>query len=72
MNTDHTRAVAQRIEVVDKTEARIMGSRTALLKTLAAAAAQSAARGAPTLELKWRAIEGMLQTRCSKHFPTGS
>lgn len=31
---DHLRAVAQRIEVIDKTEARIMGSRTALLKTL--------------------------------------
>lgn len=36
---DHLRAVAQRIEVIDKTEARIMGSRTALLKTLTAASA---------------------------------
>ena len=54
---DHLRAVAQRIEVIDKTEARIMGSRTALLKTLTAASAQSAAHGVPTLELKWRTGE---------------
>ena len=54
---DHLRAVAQRIEVVDKTEARIMGSRTALLKTLTAASAQTAAHGVPTLELKWRTRE---------------
>ena len=33
---DHLRAVAQRIEVMDKTEARIMGSRAALLKTTSA------------------------------------
>jgi hypothetical protein len=36
---DHLCAVAQRIEAVDKSEARIMGSRTALLKTLNAATA---------------------------------
>ena len=54
---DHLRAVAQRIEVVDKTEAWIMGSRTALLKTLTAARAQTAAGGVPTLELKWRTRE---------------
>lgn len=52
---DHLRAVAQRIEVIHKTEARIMGSRTALLKTLTAAGAQTAAGGVPTLEPKWRA-----------------
>ena len=51
---DHIRAVAQRIEVIDKTQARIMGSRTALLKTLTAASAQSAAHGVPALEPKWR------------------
>jgi site-specific DNA recombinase len=52
---DHLRAVAQRIEVIDKTEACIMGSRTALLKTLTAASAQTAAGGVPTFEPKWRA-----------------
>ena len=54
---DHLRAVAQRIEVIDKTQARIMGSRTALLKTLTAASAQTAATSVPSLELKWRAGE---------------
>ena len=54
---DHLRAVAQRIEVIDKTQARIMGSRTALLKTLVAADAQKAATGVPTLEPKWRTRE---------------
>ena len=54
---DHLRAVAQRIEVIDKTQARIMGSRTALLKTLVAADEQTAAYGVPALEPKWRARE---------------
>ena len=54
---DHLRAVAQRIEAIDKIKARIMGSRTALLKTLTAAGAQTAAHGVPTLELKWRTGE---------------
>ena len=45
---NHLRAVAQRIGVIDKIEARIMGLRTALLKMLTAAAM-------PTLEPKWRA-----------------
>ena len=62
---DHLRAVARRIEVVDKTEARIMGSRIALLKTLTAASAQTAAHGVPTLELKWRALMARLRTNCS-------
>jgi site-specific DNA recombinase len=52
---DHLRAVAQRIEVTP-TEARIMGSRTELLRSLAAAASVgTAANGVPTLGLKWRA-----------------
>ncbi len=54
---DHLRAVAQRIEVINKTQARIMGSRTALLKTLTAADAQTAAGGVPTFEPKWRTGE---------------
>ena len=52
---DHLRAVAQRIEVINKTKARIMGSCAALLKTLVAASAQKAAHGVPNLEPKWRA-----------------
>ncbi|MEM8773165.1 MAG: zinc ribbon domain-containing protein, partial [Pseudomonadota bacterium] len=53
----YLRAVAKRIEVIDKAEARIMGSRTALLKTLNAASAQTAAGGVPTSEQKWRTHE---------------
>ena len=54
---DHLRAVARRIEVIDKTEARIIGSRTALLKNLTVVSAQTAAGGVPALEPKWRAGE---------------
>ena len=43
--------------MIDKTEARVMGSRTALLKTLNAASAQTVAGGVPTLEPKWRTRE---------------
>jgi len=51
---DHLRAMAQRIEVT-RTEARIIGSRTELLRTLAAAAsAETAVNGVPSLGLKWR------------------
>ena len=53
---DHLRAVAQRIEV-SKTEARILGSRTELLRTIAAGASvQTAANGVPTSGLKWRPV----------------
>ncbi len=51
---DHLRAVAQRIEVGNG-EVRIMGTKTELLRTLAAAAsAGTAAGGVPTFEPKWR------------------
>jgi len=44
---EHLRAVAQRIEVIDKTEARIIGSKTGLLHALTASA-QTVAGGVPT------------------------
>jgi site-specific DNA recombinase len=40
---DHLRALLQRVEVVDPTEIRIMGSKTELLRTLAAAASVESA-----------------------------
>jgi len=50
---DHIRAVAQRIEVGNG-EVRIMGTKTELLRTLAAAASVgTAAGGVPTFEPKW-------------------
>ncbi|HET6184618.1 MAG TPA: hypothetical protein VFA03_13630 [Acetobacteraceae bacterium] len=55
---DHLRAVAQRVEVVDPTEIRIIGTKTELLRTLAAVASvESAAIGVRSLEAKWRARE---------------
>ncbi len=52
---DHLRAVAQRIEVVGNSEVHIMGTKTELLRTLAAAAGGgTAAGGVPTFEPKWR------------------
>ncbi len=51
---DHLRALAQRVEVSDG-EVRIMGSKTDLLRTLAAASgAGPAASGGPTSVPKWR------------------
>ena len=51
---DHIRAVTQRIEIISKEEARIIGSKTALLKTLAAVdSVKTAANGVPTFNLKW-------------------
>ncbi|MBN9534616.1 MAG: hypothetical protein J0H10_14795 [Alphaproteobacteria bacterium] len=51
---DHLRALAQRVEVVDRSEIRIMGSKTELLRTLAAAASvDSATLGVRTLVPKW-------------------
>jgi len=53
---DHLRALAQRVEVVDPSETRIMGSTTELLRTLvAAASAESAAAGVRSFIPKWRA-----------------
>ncbi|MHB2166530.1 recombinase family protein [Alsobacter sp. R-9] len=52
---DHLRALAQRVEV-DDAEARIMGSKSELLRTLVAAASggKSAAFGVHSSVLKWR------------------
>jgi len=53
---DHLRSLAQRVEV-DDAEARIMGSKSELLRTLVAAASggKSAAFGVHSSVLKWRA-----------------
>jgi hypothetical protein len=52
---DHLRALGQRIEV-DAKEVRIMGSKSALLRTLVAASgAKSAGFGVPSFVPKWRA-----------------
>ena len=51
---DHLRALTQRVEVADK-EVSIMGSKTVLLKTLAAATGGlPATGGVPASVLKWR------------------
>jgi site-specific DNA recombinase len=52
---DHLRALAQRVEV-DAKEVRIMGSKSALLRTLvAASSAKTACFGVPSFVPKWRA-----------------
>ena len=52
---DHLRALAQRIEVDDR-EVRIMGHKSALLRTLVASgSAQTAGIGVPSFVPKWRA-----------------
>jgi site-specific DNA recombinase len=52
---DHLRALAQRIEV-DAKEVRIIGSKSALLRTLvAASSAKTAGFGVPSSVPKWRA-----------------
>ena len=52
---DHLRALARRIEV-DAKEVRIMGSKSALLRTLVAAeSAKTAGFGVPSSVPKWRA-----------------
>ena len=52
---DHLRALAQRVEVAD-TEVRIMGSKSKLLRTLAAASGgKSGVAGVQSSVLKWRA-----------------
>jgi hypothetical protein len=52
---DHLRALAQRVEV-DAKEARIMGSKSVLLRTLvAASSAKTAGFGVPSFVPKWRA-----------------
>ncbi len=55
---DHLRALAQRVEVVDRSEIRIMGSKTELLRTLVAASGgKSGVVGVRSSVLKWRARE---------------
>ena len=52
---DHIRAVAQRVEVVSKTEVRIRGLRSELPRTLTAASGVDAAvLGVRAFEPKWR------------------
>jgi site-specific DNA recombinase len=52
---DHLRALAQRVEVVDPSEIRILGTKTELLRTLVAAAGvESAAAGVRSFIPKWR------------------
>jgi len=52
---DHLRALAQRVEV-DQKELRIMGSKSALLRTLVtASSAKTAGFGVPSSVPKWRA-----------------
>lgn len=53
---DHIRAVAQRVEMVSKTEVRIRGLCSELLRTLTAASGvEAAVLGVRAFELKWRA-----------------
>ena len=53
-NRDHLRALAQRVEVADR-EVRIMGSKSDLLRTLAAiSGVKSAANGVRSSVLDWR------------------
>ena len=53
---DHVRAVAQRVEVVSKTEVRIRGLRSELLRTLTAASGvEAAVLGVRAFDPKWRA-----------------
>ena len=53
---DHLRALAQRVEVVSKSEIRLMGNKSDLLRTLAAASSVgAAANGVRSFVPKWRA-----------------
>ncbi|WP_221415835.1 zinc ribbon domain-containing protein [Brevundimonas bullata] len=53
---DHLRALTQRVEVISKTEARIIGSRTELLRALASTGGRDYAAGGGVLSFKpkWR------------------
>lgn len=53
---DHLRALTQRVEVISKTEARIIGSRTELLRALASSdgGSYAAAGGVLGFKPKWR------------------
>jgi site-specific DNA recombinase len=53
---EHLRAVAQRVEVISTSEIKIMGSRTELLRTLAASGGEeSAILRVRSFKPKWRA-----------------
>lgn len=55
---DHLRALAQRVEVVDQTQIRILGVKTELLRTLVTGASvESAALGVRSFVPKWRPRE---------------
>ena len=55
---DHLRALAQRVEVVDQTQIRILGAKTELLRTLAmGVSVESAALGVRSFVPKWRPRE---------------
>lgn len=55
---DHLRALTQRVEVISKTEARIVGSRTELLRALAVKeGAETTAIGVLGFKPKWRTRE---------------
>jgi hypothetical protein len=63
---DHLRALAQRVEV-DAKEIRIMGSKSVLLRTLAAASsAKTAGFGVPSSVPKWRARRDSNSHQCAK------
>jgi hypothetical protein len=52
---DHLRALAQRVEVVDQSQIRIMGAKTELLRTLVTGVSvESAVLGVRSFVLKWR------------------
>jgi site-specific DNA recombinase len=53
---EHLRALTQRVEVISKTEARIIGSRTALMRALAFSDGGDSAAGGGVLSFKpeWR------------------
>lgn len=51
---DHLRALAQRVEVADR-EVRIMGSKSDLLRTLAAISSVKSAAGVCSSVMDWRA-----------------
>ena len=66
---EHLRAVAQRVEVLSTTEIKIMGSRTELLRTLAASGGEeSAILRVRSFKPKWRArnetAEGCFRALC--------
>lgn len=65
---DHLRALAQRIEV-NEGEVRIMGSKSDLLRTLAAAGGSGTLPGAmPTFVRKWRSFQSSANRSLASEF----